>query len=101
VANQLTREQLQRLARLGAHARLEELEAERRAILRAFPGLTAQAARQAGNGGHVGAERTGGTATAPAKKRARRRKKMSAEQRKAASERMRKFWADRRKAAEA
>lgn len=87
--NDLNREQLKRLARLGAKARLEELEAERRAILKAFPGLAAAAGRVAPAGA--------GTAAPPAKAR-RRRKKMSAAQRKAASDRMRKFWAERRKA---
>lgn len=35
----LTREELQRLARLGAKARLEELRREEAAIRRAFPDL--------------------------------------------------------------
>jgi hypothetical protein len=95
VANELSKEQLQRLARLGAHARLDELEAERRAILRAFPGLSAQAARLAKAGAPTAAPAE--AAPVPGKKGARR-KKMSAAQRKAASERMRKFWAERKKA---
>ncbi len=99
MANELSREQLQRLARLGANARLEELDAERRAILRAFPGLSAQAARQGKAKAAPSADATGGAV--PAKKAVRRRKKMSAEQRKAASDRMRKFWAERRKTADA
>jgi hypothetical protein len=93
VAKELSKEQLQRLARLGAGARLEELEAERRAILRAFPGLAGQSkAREA---------EAPGAAPVPPKKGGRRRKKMSAAQRKAASERMRNIWAERRKTPEA
>lgn len=99
MANELSREQVQRLARLGAHARLEELDAERRAILRAFPGLSAQAARQGKAQAAPSVDTAGGAV--PGKKAVRRRRKMSAEQRQAASERMRKFWAERRKTAEA
>jgi hypothetical protein len=101
VANELSREQLQRLARLGASARLVELEAERLAILRAFPGLSAQVARQAPAGAKASGSEAPPAAAVPAKKALRRRKKMSAEQRKAASDRMRKFWAERRKTIEA
>jgi len=97
VVHDLSREQLHRLARLGARERLEELAAERRAILATFPGLAAQAARQAGTGGARSDE--GEAAGAAARKGARRRKAMSAEQRKAVSERMRKFWAEKRRAA--
>jgi hypothetical protein len=89
--NGLNREQLQRLARLGAHARLAELEAERQAILKAFPGLAAQA-------GKVGAaEPAAASGAGPSPARAPRRRKRSAAQRKAQSERMKKIWAERRK----
>jgi hypothetical protein len=73
----LSRELLQRLARAGAQARLEELRAEEAAIHRAFPGLAAKPR----------------AATA-----GRRRSRMSAAARKAVSERMKKYWAERRKA---
>jgi hypothetical protein len=80
VAN-LTQEQLRRLARLGAAARLSELRDEVAAIHRAFPELSGRGAgRQA-------------AAQAP-----RRRRRMSAAQRKAVADRMRKYWAERRKA---
>jgi hypothetical protein len=92
VPNELSKEQLKRLARLGAQARIDELDAERRAILRAFPGLVGQGSRQAG-GAEGGAAAQG---AAPAKAR-RRRRKMSGEQKKAQSERMKKIWAERRK----
>ena len=77
----LSREQLQRLARLGAQARLVELRAEEGAIRRAFPDLAGK----------------GKPAAAPRRRR-RRRSRMSAAARKAVSERMKKYWAERRKA---
>lgn len=89
MASGLTPEELRRLARLGAARRLEELRREEAALRAAFPGL-----------GNIGAERgrrqaraaTGATA------RRRRRRKMSAAQKRAVSERMKKYWAQRRKA---
>ena len=75
----LSREQLRRLARLGAQARLEELRAEEAAIRQAFPDVA------------------GGPAV-PGGGPRRRRSRMSAAARKAVSERMKKYWADRRKA---
>ena len=80
----LNRDQLQRLARLGAQARLAELKTEEAAIRAAFPDLF-------GGRGRKGA-------AAPAGTRRRRRRGMSAAARKAVSERMRKYWAERRKA---
>ena len=74
----LSRDDLQRLARLGAKSRLEELRREEAAIRRAFPDLF-----------------RGGRA-APAGGRQRRRS-MSAAARRAVSERMKKYWAARRK----
>ena len=76
--------QLREFARLGAHERLKELRAEIAAIQRAYPDL--RAAR--------------GDRVAPVRKARRRRKrKMSAAARKAVSERMKAYWAARRKAA--
>ena len=83
----LTREQIQRLARLGAAARLEELRREEAAIRKAFPDLAR--GRQAG-----GRERPGRPAGGGA------RSNMSAAARKAVSERMKKYWAERRKSKE-
>ena len=86
---ELNKEQLQRLARLGARARLAELDAERRAILRAFPDLVRPGTQPAASAPGV----------APAEaKTVRRRRKRTAAQRKAASERMKKIWAERKKA---
>jgi hypothetical protein len=84
VAN-LNTEQLRRLARLGAIARLEQLKQEESAIRAEFPEL-------------FGRGRRGAVAeSAKAVGRRRRKKKMSAAARKAVSERMRKYWAERRK----
>ncbi len=85
----LNQEQLRRLARLGAMARLEQLRQEEAAIRAEFPELF-------GRGARVASPRAGGTRK---QKRERRRGgNMSAEARKAVSERMRKYWAERRKA---
>ena len=71
------------LERLGAQARLDQLQHEIAAIRRAFPGL---------GGGRRPAPAGDG---APVK---RRRSRMSAAARKAVSVRMKKYWAARRKA---
>ena len=81
----LTQEQLQRLARLGAMARLEQIRQEEADIRAAFPELF---------GRGRGAKPPDGKATG---KRSRKRRTMSAEGRKAVSERMRKYWAERRR----
>ena len=91
MAKELGQAELKRLARLGAAARLEQLEAERRAILRAFPGLSLAAAR---GGETAGAK--GQAAGAAPKKKARKRRKRTAAERKAASDRMKKYWAARK-----
>jgi hypothetical protein len=96
VPNELSKDQLQRLARLGAQARLDELEAERRAIVRAFPDLAPQRSRPAKAGAAATAEAD--QAAVPAKARKRGRRKMSAAQKKAQSERMKSIWAARKKA---
>jgi hypothetical protein len=67
-------------ARRGAQARVEELTQELAAIYRAFPDLR-----------RGGASATAGAGTV------RRRKPMSAAQKKEVSRRMKKYWADRRK----
>jgi hypothetical protein len=85
----LSREQLQRLARLGAKARLEELRREELAIRRAFPELVAE---KGGRG------TTARRAARKTQKKGRRRSTMSAAARKAVSERMTKYWAKQRRA---
>ena len=80
----LNTEQLRRLARLGAIARLEQLKQEESAIRAEFPELFGRGRRSA-------------VAEAAKPARRRRRNKMSAAARKAVSDRMRKYWAERRK----
>ena len=82
----LNTEQLRRLARLGAIARLEQLKQEEAAIRAEFPELFGRGRRAAvADAGTAGRRRRG-------------RKPMSSAARKAVSERMRKYWAERRKA---
>lgn len=81
----LNQEQLRRLARLGAVARLEQLREEEAAIRAEFPEL-------------FGGRRGDGKVAAEGAQRKRRRRAMNAAQRKEVSERMRKYWAERRKA---
>jgi len=79
----LNQEQMRRLARLGAQARLEELRDEEAAIRSAFPDLFGRGRREQVRNKRVA---TG-----------RKRRPMSAAARKAVSARMRKYWAERRK----
>ena len=83
----LNQDQLRRLARLGAVARLEQLRQEESAIRAEFPELFGRGRREPGS------------AVAPprAPRAARRRRRMSADARKVVSARMRKYWAERRK----
>lgn len=69
-------------AQLGAEARAAELSAELAEIYRAFPGLR--------RGGRAATAEAGGGAV-------RRRKPMTAAQKRAVSIRMKKYWASRRK----
>jgi hypothetical protein len=88
VAKDLKPVELRRLARLGALQRLTQLRQETATILKAFPDLR-------GGVGQGGAK----SASSPAApKRRRKGRRMTAAQRRAVSERMKKFWAERRKA---
>lgn len=84
----LERSEMQRLARMGASARLHQLEQERAALLRAFPGLRSTPGEAAP------APREGSGQAQP---KARRRRRFTAAQRKAIAARMRKYWAEKRK----
>ena len=102
MASELSREALRRLARLGAARRLEELRQEEAAIRAAFPDLDDErGSRQERRGPPSGAAkrkpRAANTRDISAAK-ARRRYKMSAAQKRAVSERMKKYWAAKRKA---
>ena len=85
----MDRQDLRRLARIGAAARLAELERERAALLRDFPELRSGSAQS-----RRGA-RGGETAGTPPVRRGRR--SMSAAERRAVSLRMKRYWAQRRK----
>ena len=82
----LSQEQLRRLARLGAMARLEQLRQEEAAIRGEFPELFGRGRQAQTPDGQV------------TRGRPRRRRAMSAAARRAVSVRMRKYWAERRKA---
>lgn len=83
---------MRRLARLGAMRRLEEIRREEGAIRTAFPELFNKATAAAG-AAEAGVGPRAKTATPR-----RRVRKMSAAAKKAVSERMKKYWAERRKA---
>ena len=89
----LTREDLQRLARLGAQARLQDLKQEEVMIRRAFPELFKAGTRPVSL---VNRRSMDGESAAPAARR--RRGGMSAAARREVSERMKRYWAERRKA---
>jgi hypothetical protein len=88
VAKELSQAQLRELALVGARARLDELRRQEDELRGAFPELF----RGGGRG-----RRGGAAAGIAAAAKTRRRPKMSAAARKAVSERMTKYWADRRK----
>jgi hypothetical protein len=87
----MDQQELRRLARIGAGARLAELEQERVALLRIFPGL-----RAASTTSTQPPRKSGGVERA-APNRRRRRRGMSPAARKAVSVRMKRYWAERRK----
>src|SRR5262245_39044742 len=87
VNQQLGSSELRRYALVGAQTRLQAITLELAAIRQAFPELA---------NGNVGvASATGATKVA-----SRRRGRMSAAQRKAVGERMKKYWAARRAASQ-
>ena len=94
MAKKLTAAEMHRLARIGAAAKLAQLEREIAALKRAFPGLTAQAAPAPAPPAEAGAP--GVTGAPPHRSR---RAPMSAAERTVVSERMRRYWDARRKSA--
>jgi hypothetical protein len=94
VGKGLSAAEINKLARIGAGAKLAELERDIVALRRAFPGLK-PAARARGAGGDAPFEPQT-KLTARVSKRGRR-KPMSAADRKAVSERMKRYWEDKRK----
>ena len=105
MATELSKDDLRRFARLGAMKRLDDIRREEAAIRQTFPelfaGATAAAAPKSGTARKASKASQAGKArraskTAPAK--ARKRSTMSSAMRKEVSERMKKYWAARRKA---
>jgi hypothetical protein len=89
MANTLTRVEVKRLALIGAQSRLDTLNAEIASIVRAFPELSR---------GRASAAATAVGNDTPRKGRGRKRNwNMSEAQKRAVSERMKKYWAGRRK----
>lgn len=86
---------IRKLARIGAAARLAELEREIAALKRAFPGLKVLSVDVVEAREPV----SGAEAARAARKAASRgrRKPMTAAERRAVSERMKKYWAGRRR----
>ena len=81
-----SRQELKRLALIGAQGRIESLRAEIAAIVELFPELRGVAGGAAASG--RGAKKASGS---------KRNWNMSSAQRKAVSARMKKYWAARRK----
>jgi hypothetical protein len=94
VAKKLTAAEMHRLARLGAAAKLAQLEREISALKRAFPGLRPQAAHA--QVPPADSPAAAGPGVVPPRRT--RRSPMSAAERKAVSQRMKRYWDDRRKA---
>ena len=86
MAKELSQAQLRELALVGARARLEELRRQEAELRGAFPELF----RGGGRGTREAASMTGAA-------KPRRRSRMSAAARRAVSERMTKYWAERRR----
>jgi hypothetical protein len=94
VAKKLTAAEMHRLARLGAAAKLAQLEREISALKRAFPGLKPQAAPVAAPPSEGAAHDAPGPSV-PARGR---RTPMSEAERETVSNRMKRYWDARRKA---
>jgi hypothetical protein len=93
MARGLSSTEFHKLARMGAAARLAELEREMASLRKVFPGLKAASSDASPA---AAAPALPARLTARASKRGRK-KPMSAAERKAVSERMKRYWADRRK----
>jgi hypothetical protein len=82
----MTRAELREFARAGAEARLQAIADERVAIIRTFPDLKMRSTAAVGSR----------DAAVPVGRGARKRRRMSAAERKALGARMRRYWAKRR-----
>jgi hypothetical protein len=96
----LTPGQLRQLARLGAEARLAQLDVEIAAIKAAYPDVagTRKGGRPRKRAAPVPSPEEAAPAAAVKRVKTGKRRPMSAAERKAVSERMRQYWAQRRKA---
>lgn len=90
----MDRNDLRRLAEIGAGHRLAELDQERAALVRQFPGLKGPSTTSS----RKAKPSNGGVGAVGSKAPRKRRSAMSAAARRAVSARMKKYWADRRKA---
>ncbi len=101
MAKELSKDDMRRFARLGAMRRLEDIRAEEAAIRTAFPELFSGDRPVARGGKPAKTANSASASAAPAAgaaRKARKRSTMSPAMRKAVSERMKKYWAGRRKA---
>jgi hypothetical protein len=89
MAKSLSQQDVRQYALIGAQARFDALRTEMQSLLGAFPEL----ARKRG----PGATRAAASAAKPKARRRGRRRAMSAEEKRQVSERMKKYWAARRK----
>ena len=90
MAKSLSQQDVRGFALIGAQARLDALRKEMQSLLGAFPEL----ARKRGPGATSAVKAE--AAASPGRRRGRR-KAMSAEERREVSERMKRYWASRRK----
>src|SRR3954451_23655443 len=90
LASELSQDQLRSLARHGAQARINELQAEISAIQAAFPDLASRRGRRPRQQASSAQQATASDA------RTTGRRGWSAAQRKAAGERMKAYWAKRK-----
>ena len=94
VAKKLTSAEMQRLARVGASAKLAQLEREIAALKRAFPGLKPHESPAAAGP----ADGAAGPLPGPPSRRRSPRPPMSPAERHVVSDRMKRYWDARRKA---
>ena len=87
MAKKIAESELRSLALVGARARLSTLQAEVASLLATFPQLRS---------GRLARGASGGDAAPRKGKKPGRKRPMSAAEKKAVSERMRKYWAERR-----
>ena len=89
-----TTDRFREFARLGAQVRLQQLRNEIRAIYKAFPALRFARRNATGNG--VTTVAASGAPSAAASRPRRKRRKLTAAEKNAISERMTRLWAKRR-----